>query len=125
MLPALPDLFESTPEGELVSRSDAKEKLAMAFDLSAAVAAERGDKDASFPFTYKGEDFAIPLAVPVSTIRKLKHVDEDDLDGVLLTLLGEEQGSRFIALDPLDTEIKVLMDEYAKAKGVSLGEASK
>lgn len=95
----------------------------MSFDLDAAVAAESGAQ-APFEFTYKNQSFSIPLAVPVSVIRKLKNIDADDLDGVLQTLLGPSAGA-FLALDPLDTEIKILMDEYAKAKGVSLGEASK
>lgn len=95
----------------------------MSFNLDAAVAAENGSQE-PFTFNYRGQEFSIPLAVPVSVIRKLKNVDADDLDGVLQTLLGPSADA-FLALDPLDTEVKVLMDEYAKAKGVSLGEASK
>lgn len=94
----------------------------MSFDLDAAVSAESNQP---FDFTFRGQSFSLPLALPVSLIDKLKAVEEDDLPTILRTLLGDEQGSRFIALDPADTHIKALVEEYAKVKGVSLGELAK
>lgn len=94
----------------------------MSFDLDAAVAAESNQP---FEFTYRGQSFSIPLSLPVSVIDKLTEFSESDLPNILRTLLGEEPGDRFIALDPADTHIKRLVEEYSKAKGVRLGEAAK
>jgi hypothetical protein len=94
----------------------------MSFNLDSAVDAE-GGLPSPFAFTYQGQDFAIPLAVPMSTIRELGKVDQTDLDHIMQTLLGEEGAARFLALDPTDVVVKKLLTAYNEAKGVSLGEA--
>jgi hypothetical protein len=94
----------------------------MSFDLDAAVAAE---DNSPFEFTYQGQAFTIPLSLTVSTIEKLAEYAQDDLVNTLKTLLGEDQGTRFLALDPTDKHIQLLVKAYGDAKGVSLGEASK
>lgn len=90
----------------------------MSFDLSAAVAAE---ENAPFEFTYKGQAFSLPIAIPVSVIKKLTAVAQEDLEAILTALLGEADGPRFLALDPTDVELQVLLKEYGNAKGVDLG----
>lgn len=90
----------------------------MSFDLSAAIAAE---ENAPFEFTYKGQAFSLPIAIPVSVIKKLTAVEQEDLEEILNALLGEADSSRFLALDPTDIDLQLLLKEYGKAKGIDLG----
>jgi len=57
-----------------------------------------------------------------ATARKLRDLDDNDVDGLLRLLLGEQQFARFEQHDVTMQDIAAILEAYGKETGLGLGE---
>ncbi|UUU33531.1 hypothetical protein JIX56_28815 [Streptomyces sp. CA-210063] len=94
----------------------------MAFDVSAARAQRQEALGRAWSFTVEGDTFTLPTELTRKTARTLRDLDDNDVDGLLRTLLGDAQYERFDRLDVTMQDIAAIMEAYGKETGLGLGE---
>ncbi|UUU22531.1 hypothetical protein [Streptomyces sp. DSM 40750] len=94
----------------------------MAFDVSAARAQRQEALGRAWSFTIEGDTFTLPTELTRKTARTLRDLDDNDVDGLLRTLLGDAQYERFDRLDVTMQDIAAIMEAYGKETGLGLGE---
>lgn len=94
----------------------------MAFDVGAARAQRQEALGRAWSFTIEGDTFALPTELTRKTARALRDLDDNDVDGLLRVLLGDNQYERFDRLDVTMQDIAAIMEAYGKETGLGLGE---
>ncbi|MFD8075345.1 hypothetical protein ACFV3E_22175 [Streptomyces sp. NPDC059718] len=92
------------------------------FDVSAARAQRLEALGRSWTFTVDGDTFELPTELGRSTARKLRALDDNDVDGLLELLLGEPQFERFDRHEVTMQDIAAILEAYGKETGLGLGE---
>ncbi|MFM9696164.1 hypothetical protein [Streptomyces europaeiscabiei] len=94
----------------------------MAFDVGAARAQRQEALGRAWSFTIEGDTFTLPTELTRKTARALRDLDDNDVDGLLRVLLGDNQYERFDRLDVTMQDIAAIMEAYGKETGLGLGE---
>ncbi|MTE19506.1 hypothetical protein F0L17_10285 [Streptomyces sp. TRM43335] len=92
------------------------------FDVNAARAQRREAQGRAWTFTIDGDTFEMPGELSRRTARALRELDDNDIDGLLRLLLGEEQFDRFDRHDVSMQDVAAILEAYGKATGLGLGE---
>ncbi|NYI05249.1 hypothetical protein [Allostreptomyces psammosilenae] len=93
------------------------------FDVNAA-RAQRREALGVTTWSFRADDevFTLPVELPRQVVRQLSALPEDDVDGLLRLLLGEEQYERFDRLQLTVQDVAAVLDAYGKETGLSVGE---
>lgn len=92
------------------------------FDVNAARAQRLEALGRAWTFTIDGDTFEMPGELSRRTAGALRELDDNDIDGLLRLLLGEEQFERFDRHDVSMQDVAAILEEYGKATGLGLGE---
>ncbi|MPY65036.1 hypothetical protein [Streptomyces spongiae] len=94
----------------------------MTFDVGAARAQRQEALGNSWSFTIDEDTYTLPTELTRQTARALRDLDDNDVDGLLRALLGEEQYERFDRHDVTMQDIAAIMEAYGQETGLGLGE---
>ncbi|MFF2127263.1 hypothetical protein ACFVW1_18025 [Streptomyces olivochromogenes] len=92
------------------------------FDVNAARAQRLEALGREWTFELDGDSFKLPTELTRATARELRDLDDNDVDGLLRLLLGEQQFARFEKLDVTMQDIAAILEAYGKETGLGLGE---
>ncbi|MCS0637210.1 hypothetical protein NX801_16380 [Streptomyces sp. LP05-1] len=92
------------------------------FDVNAARAQRLEALGRTWSFELDGESFTLPTELSRATARALRTLDDNDVDGLLALLMGEQQFSRFAEHDITMQDIAAILEAYGKETGLGLGE---
>ncbi|MEU2184075.1 hypothetical protein [Streptomyces thermolilacinus] len=92
------------------------------FNVNAARAQRLEALGRAWTFELDGQTFELPTELTRATARKLRDLDDNDVDGLLRLLLGERQYARFDQLDVTMQDIAAILEAYGKETGLGLGE---
>ncbi|MCT9008336.1 hypothetical protein [Streptomyces rhizosphaerihabitans] len=92
------------------------------FDVNAARAQRLEALGREWTFELDGDSFELPTELTRTTARKLRDLDDNDVDGLLRLLLGEQQFTRFEQHDVTMQDIAAILETYGKETGLGLGE---
>ncbi|WP_420034363.1 hypothetical protein ACN2WE_19195 [Streptomyces sp. cg28] len=92
------------------------------FDVNAARAQRLEALGRAWTFELDGDTFELPTELNRSVARKLRDLDDNDVDGLFHILLGESQFERFERHDITMQDIAAVLDAYGKETGLGLGE---
>ncbi|MEU0298814.1 hypothetical protein ABZ252_04975 [Streptomyces sp. NPDC006175] len=92
------------------------------FDVNAARAQRMEALGRSWSFDLDDDTFELPTELGRTTARSLRSLDDNDVDGLLKLLLGEEQFARFEQHDVTMQDIAAILEAYGKETGLGLGE---
>ncbi|MGK5639715.1 hypothetical protein ACSNOK_15590 [Streptomyces sp. URMC 126] len=92
------------------------------FDVNAARAQRLEALGRSWTFSLDGDTFELPTELSRQTVRKLRELDDNDVDGLLALLLGKQQYTRFNRHDVTMQDIGAVLEAYGKETGLGLGE---
>lgn len=94
----------------------------MTFDVGAARAQRQEALGRTWSFTIDGDTFTLPTELTRQTARTLRDLDDNDVDGLLRTLLGDAQYELFDRHDVTMQDIAAILDAYGSETGLGLGE---
>ncbi|MEU3606311.1 hypothetical protein AB0E83_12770 [Streptomyces sp. NPDC035033] len=92
------------------------------FDVNAARAQRQEAHGRTWSFELDGDAFTLPTELSRATAKALRKLDDNDVDGLLALLLGEEQFARFEEHDVTMQDIAAVLEAYGKETGLGLGE---
>ncbi|CAL9302749.1 MULTISPECIES: hypothetical protein [unclassified Streptomyces] len=92
------------------------------FNVNAARAQRLEALGRAWSFELDGQTFELPTELTRATARKLRDLDDNDVDGLLRLLLGERQYARFDELEVTMQDIAAILEAYGKETGLGLGE---
>ena len=92
------------------------------FDVNAARAQRLEALGREWTFELDGDSFKLPTELNRATARELRDLDDNDVDGLLRLLLGEQQFARFEKHDVTMQDIAAILEAYGKETGLGLGE---
>ncbi|MFJ3701261.1 MULTISPECIES: hypothetical protein [Streptomyces] len=92
------------------------------FDVNAARAQRMEALGRSWAFDLDDDTFELPTELGRTTAKALRSLDDNDVDGLLKLLLGEEQFARFEQHDITMQDIAAILEAYGKETGLGLGE---
>ncbi|MFF9868494.1 hypothetical protein ACF1G0_24350 [Streptomyces sp. NPDC013953] len=92
------------------------------FNVNAARAQRLEALGRAWSFELDDQTFQLPTELSRSTARKLRDLDDNDVDGLLRLLLGEQQYARFDRLEVTMQDIAAILEAYGKETGLGLGE---
>ncbi|WP_149183951.1 hypothetical protein [Streptomyces sp. TRM49041] len=92
------------------------------FDVNAARAQRMEALGRTWSFAMDGDTFELPTELTRATARALRGLDDNDVDGLLELLLGEQQFARFERHDVTMQDIAAILEAYGKETGLGLGE---
>ncbi|MFD9408552.1 hypothetical protein ACFWBN_16265 [Streptomyces sp. NPDC059989] len=92
------------------------------FDVNAARAQRQEALGRAWSFELDGETYTLPTELSRATAKGLRKLDDNDVDGLLRLLLGEQQFARFEEHDITMQDIAALLEAYGKETGLGLGE---
>ncbi|PZT76042.1 MULTISPECIES: hypothetical protein [unclassified Streptomyces] len=92
------------------------------FDVNAARAQRMEALGRTWSFELDGDTFQLPTELSRSVARSLRGLDDNDVDGLLKLLMGEEQFGRFETHDITMQDIAAILEAYGKETGLGLGE---
>ncbi|GGU34794.1 hypothetical protein [Streptomyces lavendofoliae] len=92
------------------------------FNVNAARAQRLEALGRAWTFELDDQSFQLPTELTRATARKLRELDDNDVDGLLRLLLGEQQYARFDRLDVTMQDIAAILEAYGKETGLGLGE---
>lgn len=94
----------------------------MAFNVNAARAQRLETLGQEWKFELDGEVYTLPTEFPRNIAKKMKDLDDEDVDGLLELLLGPEQFERFAKHDISVQDVAAVLEAYGSETGMSLGE---
>jgi hypothetical protein len=94
----------------------------MSFNVNAARAQRQELLGDTWTFELDDETFKLPTELPRATARALRSLDDNDVDGLLQLLLGEQQYARFEQHDLTMQDVAAILEAYGKETGLGLGE---
>ncbi|AGM09045.1 MULTISPECIES: hypothetical protein [Amycolatopsis japonica group] len=92
------------------------------FNVNAARAQRLEADGADWEFELDDEVFRLPREFPRAMAKQLSQIDDNDIDGLLEVLLGEEQYERFNKHTVTVQDVAALLEAYGKETGLPLGE---
>ncbi|MFJ9981658.1 hypothetical protein [Streptomyces cyaneofuscatus] len=92
------------------------------FNVNAARAQRLEALGRAWIFELDGDVFELPTELTRATARKLRDLDDNDVDGLLRLLLGEKQYARFDQREITMQDIAAILEAYGKETGLGLGE---
>ncbi|MEV0255227.1 hypothetical protein AB0H82_13345 [Streptomyces sp. NPDC050732] len=92
------------------------------FNVNAARAQRLEALGRAWTFELDSDSFELPTELTRTTARKLRDLDDNDVDGLLELLLGDEQFARFGRHDVTMQDIAAILEAYGKETGLGLGE---
>ncbi|CAL9501474.1 hypothetical protein [Streptomyces sp. enrichment culture] len=92
------------------------------FNVNAARAQRLEALGRGWTFELDDDTFELPTELSRATAKALRRLDDDDVDGLLKLLLGEEQFARFEKHDVTMQDIGALLNAYGRETGLGLGE---
>ncbi|MFI7115205.1 hypothetical protein [Amycolatopsis sp. NPDC049868] len=92
------------------------------FNVNAARAQRLEADGADWEFELDDEVFRLPREFPRAMAKQLSQIDDNDIDGLLEVLLGEEQYERFNKHMVTVQDVAALLEAYGKETGLPLGE---
>ncbi|MFI8518978.1 hypothetical protein ACIGEZ_14295 [Streptomyces sp. NPDC085481] len=92
------------------------------FDVNAARAQRLEATGRSWSFELDGESYTLPTELSRATAKALRKLDDNDVDGLLALLMGEEQFARFEQHDITMQDVAAILEAYGKETGLGLGE---
>ncbi|MFI6440474.1 hypothetical protein [Streptomyces sp. NPDC050759] len=92
------------------------------FDVSAARAQRQEALGRTWSFTVDSDTFTLPTELTRKTARALRDLDDNDVDGLLRTLMGDAQFDRFDRHEVTMQDIAAILEAYGKETGLGLGE---
>lgn len=92
------------------------------FDVNAARAQRMEALGRSWSFNLDDDTFELPTELSRPTAKALRSLDDNDVDGLLKLLLGEEQFARFEQYEITMQDIAAILEAYGKETGLGLGE---
>ncbi|MFF8830641.1 hypothetical protein [Streptomyces sp. NPDC015131] len=92
------------------------------FNVNAARAQRLEALGRAWSFELDDQSFQLPTELTRATARKLRDLDDNDVDGLLRLLLGEQQYARFDRLEVTMQDIAAILEAYGKETGLGLGE---
>ncbi|MFD4628520.1 hypothetical protein ACFVYR_01260 [Streptomyces sp. NPDC058284] len=92
------------------------------FNVNAARAQRLESLGLNWEFEVDGETFSLPTEIPRRSAQTLSSLDDNDLDGLLALLLGDEQYKRFAEHEVSVQDVAAVLNAYGEATGLSMGE---
>ncbi|MER5970263.1 hypothetical protein ACFYYR_24520 [Streptomyces sp. NPDC001922] len=92
------------------------------FDVNAARAQRLEALGRAWTFQLDDDTFELPTELTRQTARNLRDLDDNDVDGLLQLLLGEQQFARFNRHEVTMQDIGAILEAYGKETGLGLGE---
>ncbi|MEV0258586.1 hypothetical protein AB0H82_30530 [Streptomyces sp. NPDC050732] len=92
------------------------------FNVNAARAQRLESLGLNWEFEVDGETFSLPTEIPRRSAQALSSLDDNDLDGLLALLLGDEQYKRFAEHEVSVQDVAAVLNAYGEATGLSMGE---
>ncbi|WP_432095160.1 hypothetical protein [Streptomyces sp. bgisy100] len=92
------------------------------FDVNAARAQRLEVLGRAWTFQLDDDTFELPTELTRQTARNLRDLDDNDVDGLLQLLLGEQQFARFNRHEVTMQDIGAILEAYGKETGLGLGE---
>ncbi|GAA1521702.1 hypothetical protein GCM10009730_31830 [Streptomyces albidochromogenes] len=92
------------------------------FNVNAARAQRLEALGRAWIFELDDDVFELPTELTRATARKLRDLDDNDVDGLLRLLLGEKQYARFDRHEITMQDIAAILEAYGKETGLGLGE---
>ncbi|MFB7498440.1 hypothetical protein ACFC09_27770 [Streptomyces sp. NPDC056161] len=92
------------------------------FDVNAARAQRLEALGRTWSFELDDESFTLPTELSRATAKALRKLDDNDVDGLLALLLGEQQFARFEQHEITMQDIAAILEAYGKETGLGLGE---
>ncbi|WP_460068567.1 hypothetical protein [Streptomyces sp. YKOK-I1] len=92
------------------------------FDVNAARAQRLEALGRTWSFELDGESFTLPTELTRATAKALRELDDNDVDGLLALLMGEQQFVRFERHEVTMQDIAAVLEAYGKETGLGLGE---
>jgi hypothetical protein len=94
------------------------------FNVNAARAQRLETLGREWKFELDGETYTLPTEFPRNTAKRMRQLDDEDVDGLLELLLGPEQFERFARHDVSVQDVAAVLEAYGSETGLSLGEGS-
>lgn len=92
------------------------------FDVNAARAQRQEALGRTWSFRIDDDTFEMPNELSRRTARELRELDDNDIDGLLRLLLGEQQFARFDRHELSMQDVAAVLEAYGKETGLGLGE---
>ncbi|MEU5973618.1 hypothetical protein [Streptomyces sp. NPDC047315] len=92
------------------------------FDVNAARAQRLEARGRTWSFDLDGETFTLPTELSRATAKALRKLDDNDVDGLLALLMGDEQFARFEEYELSMQDVAAVLEAYGKETGLGLGE---
>ncbi|MHC0429969.1 hypothetical protein ACX6XY_07250 [Streptomyces sp. O3] len=92
------------------------------FDVNAARAQRQEALGRTWSFSLDDDTFEMPNELSRRTARELRELDDNDIDGLLRLLLGEQQFERLNRHDLSMQDVAAILEAYGKETGLGLGE---
>ncbi|MDH6111169.1 hypothetical protein P3T36_003193 [Kitasatospora sp. MAP12-15] len=92
------------------------------FDVNAARAQRLEALGRTWTFELDGDVFELPTELTRKVARKLTNLDDNDVDGLLKLLLGEQQFERLSEHELTMPDVAAILEAYGKETGLGLGE---
>ncbi|MGW1779099.1 hypothetical protein ACWCQQ_08150 [Streptomyces sp. NPDC002143] len=92
------------------------------FDVNAARAQRLEALGRTWSFELDGESYTLPTELTRATAKALRELDDNDVDGLLGLLMGEQQFARFEQHEITMQDIAAILEAYGKETGLGLGE---
>ncbi|MCX5368624.1 hypothetical protein OG613_27150 [Streptomyces sp. NBC_00015] len=92
------------------------------FDVNAARAQRLEALGRTWSFELDDESFTLPTELTRATAKALRELDDNDVDGLLELLMGEQQFARFERHEVTMQDIAAILEAYGKETGLGLGE---
>ncbi|MFJ1801198.1 MULTISPECIES: hypothetical protein [unclassified Streptomyces] len=92
------------------------------FDVNAARAQRLEVLGRTWSFTLDDDTFELPTELTRATAASLRSLDDNDVDGLLRLLLGEEQFGRFARHETTMQDLAAILEAYGRETGLGLGE---
>jgi hypothetical protein len=92
------------------------------FDVNAARAQRLEALGRTWSFELDGKSFTLPTELSRATAKALRKLDDNDVDGLLRLLMGEQQFARFEQYEVTMQDIAAILEAYGKETGLGLGE---
>jgi hypothetical protein len=78
--------------------------------------------NAAWKFEVDGETFSLPTEIPRRSAKALSALDDNDLDGLLALLMGDEQYDRLCKHDVSVQDLSAILSAYGEETGLGVGE---
>jgi hypothetical protein len=92
------------------------------FNVNAARAQRLETLGNTWSFDLDGDTFELPTELSRATAKALRRLDDNDIDGLLRLLLGDQQFELFNRHEVTMQDVAAILEAYGKETGLGLGE---